>query len=70
MNLLSGERRVLRADVVHDAGRSISPAVDMGQVTHPMFSEPKVFESFSLQGLRVNCPSPPDNEEVAILHRI
>ncbi|KAK9918869.1 hypothetical protein WJX75_007680 [Coccomyxa subellipsoidea] len=32
VNLLSGERRVLRADVLHDAGRSISPAVDMGQV--------------------------------------
>ena len=43
VNLLSGERRVLRADVLHDAGRSISPAVDMGQVTHPMLSEPKGF---------------------------
>ena len=33
INVLSGERRVLRADVLHDAGQSISPAVDMGQVT-------------------------------------
>jgi xanthine dehydrogenase molybdopterin-binding subunit B len=32
VNLLTGERRVLRADVLHDAGCSISPAVDMGQV--------------------------------------
>jgi xanthine dehydrogenase molybdopterin-binding subunit B len=35
VNLLTGERRVLRADVLHDAGRSISPAVDMGQVGAP-----------------------------------
>ncbi|BDA48926.1 probable indole-3-acetaldehyde oxidase [Coccomyxa sp. Obi] len=32
INVLSGERRVLRADLLHDAGQSISPAVDMGQV--------------------------------------
>ncbi len=32
INLLTGERRVLRSDVLHDAGESISPAVDMGQV--------------------------------------
>ena len=32
VNLLTGERRVLRADILHDAGSSISPAVDMGQV--------------------------------------
>ena len=32
VNLLTGERRVLRSDVLHDAGESISPAVDMGQV--------------------------------------
>ena len=32
INLLTGERRVLRSDVLHDAGDSISPAVDMGQV--------------------------------------
>jgi len=32
INLLTGERRVLRSDVLHDAGHSISPAVDMGQV--------------------------------------
>ena len=32
LNLLTGERRVLRADVLHDAGDSMSPAVDMGQV--------------------------------------
>ena len=33
INLLTGERRVLRSDVLHDAGESISPAVDMGQVS-------------------------------------
>ena len=33
INMLTGERRVLRSDVLHDAGHSISPAVDMGQAS-------------------------------------
>ncbi len=32
VNVLTGERHVIRADVLHDAGHSISPAIDMGQV--------------------------------------
>ena len=32
VNMLTGERRVLRADVMMDAGNSLSPAIDMGQV--------------------------------------
>lgn len=32
VNLLTGERRVLRADIMMDAGNSLSPAIDAGQV--------------------------------------
>lgn len=29
----TGERQLLRADMMFDAGRSVNPAVDLGQVT-------------------------------------
>ncbi len=32
IDTLTGENRVLRADLLHDAGRSINPAIDLGQV--------------------------------------
>ena len=32
VNMLTGERRVLRADIMMDAGNSLSPAIDAGQV--------------------------------------
>lgn len=32
IDTLTGESRVLRADLLHDAGRSINPAIDLGQV--------------------------------------
>ena len=32
MDTLTGEWKLLRADVLHDAGRSLNPAVDIGQV--------------------------------------
>ncbi|KAL4424396.1 hypothetical protein ABPG77_005639 [Micractinium sp. CCAP 211/92] len=32
VNLLTGERRLLRSDLVMDVGRSLNPAVDIGQV--------------------------------------
>jgi xanthine dehydrogenase large subunit len=32
IDTLTGETRVLRADVLYDAGRSLNPAVDLGQV--------------------------------------
>jgi xanthine dehydrogenase large subunit len=32
IDILTGEMRVLRADVLHDVGRSINPALDIGQI--------------------------------------
>ena len=32
VDLLTGESRLLRADLLHDAGRSLNPAIDLGQV--------------------------------------
>jgi xanthine dehydrogenase large subunit len=32
VDTLTGETRVLRADVLHDVGRSINPAIDIGQI--------------------------------------
>lgn len=32
IDTLTGENRILRADILHDAGRSINPAIDIGQV--------------------------------------
>jgi len=32
VDTLTGEHRLLRADLLHDAGRSLNPAVDIGQV--------------------------------------
>jgi len=32
IDTLTGESRLLRADVLHDAGRSLNPAIDIGQV--------------------------------------
>ena len=32
IDTLTGENRILRADILHDAGRSLNPAIDIGQV--------------------------------------
>ncbi|PAS94331.1 MAG: xanthine dehydrogenase molybdopterin binding subunit [Candidatus Dactylopiibacterium carminicum] len=32
IDTLTGEHRVLRADILHDAGRSLNPALDIGQI--------------------------------------
>jgi xanthine dehydrogenase large subunit len=32
VDLLTGEHRMLRADLLHDVGRSLNPAIDLGQI--------------------------------------
>jgi len=32
VDLLTGENRILRTDILHDAGQSINPAIDRGQI--------------------------------------
>jgi xanthine dehydrogenase large subunit len=32
IDTLTGESRLLRADILHDAGRSLNPAIDLGQI--------------------------------------
>jgi xanthine dehydrogenase molybdopterin-binding subunit B len=32
VDVLTGDRRVLRADIMFDLGRPVNPAVDLGQV--------------------------------------
>ena len=32
IDTLSGENRIMRADIVHDAGASLNPAIDIGQI--------------------------------------
>jgi xanthine dehydrogenase large subunit len=32
IDTLTGENRILRADILHDAGQSLNPAIDLGQV--------------------------------------
>ena len=32
VDLLTGENRILRTDILHDVGRSLNPAIDIGQI--------------------------------------
>lgn len=32
IDMLTGENRVVRADILHDVGRSLNPAIDLGQI--------------------------------------
>ena len=32
IDTLTGENRILRTDILHDAGRSLNPAIDIGQI--------------------------------------
>jgi hypothetical protein len=34
VDCVTGERSLLRADIMFDAGKSVSPAIDMGQVSN------------------------------------
>jgi len=32
IDILTGENKILRADIIHDAGKAINPAIEMGQI--------------------------------------
>jgi len=32
IDILTGENKILRADIIHDAGRAINPAIELGQI--------------------------------------
>lgn len=55
--MLTGERRVLRADVMLDAGNSLSPAIDAGQV-------PLAISSSCLFGQYEDRPMCKDSEDM------
>jgi xanthine dehydrogenase molybdopterin-binding subunit B len=40
VDCVTGERRLLRADIMFDAGKSVSPAIDMGQVSANPLGQP------------------------------
>lgn len=58
VNLLTGERRVLRADIMMDAGNSLSPAIDAGQVCLiPVFSSTSMQEGLIAHFYSIGCHS-------------
>ena len=36
VNVLTGETRILATDILYDCGKSLNPAVDIGQVEHSL----------------------------------
>jgi xanthine dehydrogenase large subunit len=32
IDTLTGENRILRTDIIHDVGKSLNPAIDIGQI--------------------------------------
>ena len=34
INILTGETKILQADIIYDCGKSMNPAVDLGQVSY------------------------------------
>ncbi|MDQ7077779.1 MAG: molybdopterin-dependent oxidoreductase [Robiginitomaculum sp.] len=62
IDVLTGESRILRVDIVHDVGKSINPALDIGQIEGGfvqgvgwLTSEELVFDDQGV--LRTHAPS-------------
>ena len=52
VDVLTGEKNVVRADIIEDTGSSVNPAVDMGQVGQNfIFTKSKLFCVGSEKGI-------------------
>lgn len=48
IDVLTGEKLVLQSDIHFDCGRSLNPAVDMGQVKIHLWKASKIFSKIFL----------------------
>lgn len=53
IDVLTGEKRVLRSDIHFDCGQSLNPAVDMGQVG----ASASCYNNVSFKSLHAQCLS-------------
>ena len=53
VDLLTGENRLVRADLLHDAGKSINPAIDLGQIEGGFLQGAGWLTTEELVGMRV-----------------
>ncbi|KAG6605843.1 Indole-3-acetaldehyde oxidase, partial [Cucurbita argyrosperma subsp. sororia] len=51
LDLLTGETTILRSDIIHDCGRSVNPAVDLGQIDRISENHSVQIEGAFVQGI-------------------